>query len=148
LLLAEYQQPDKSFTEIMSTSNISALISVTNASLWRWSDVDKDSQQGEVSDDMTLIVKDGVILDVVCRSSDQLKKYAFDRVIDAKNQLVIPGLNDAHIHVCMTGESRYFLNLQTCDNMDKLVSNLSVHEKKHPTLNWIQGVNWDQVGSY
>jgi predicted amidohydrolase YtcJ len=131
----------------MSTSDLSGIISVTNASLWRWSDVDKDSQLGQVSDHMTLIVKDGVILDVGCRSSEQLEKYAFDRVIDAKNQLVIPGLNDAHIHVCMTGESRYFLNLQNCDSMDKLVSNLSAHEKKHSKLNWIQGVNWDQVCS-
>jgi predicted amidohydrolase YtcJ len=72
----------------------------------------------------------------------------FTSVIDANHQLVIPGLHDAHIHVCMTGESSYFLDLKDCHTIDQLVKSLSDHSAKHSvgSLPWIQGVNWDQVG--
>jgi predicted amidohydrolase YtcJ len=68
----------------------------------------------------------------------------FDRVVDAAHQLVVPGLNDAHIHVAMTGESQYFLDLSRCASIDQLQEALRQHALSHTDLPWLIGINWDQ----
>jgi hypothetical protein len=52
-----------------------------------------------------------------------------------------------HSHVCMTGESSYFLDLKHCSSIDELIETLRKQAEKFPTstLPWIQGVNWDQT---
>lgn len=64
---------------------------------------------------------------------------------DAAGQLVLPGLMDAHLHVLMTGESAYYLDLQGCTSIAQLQRKLADHQEAHPELPWIVGVNWDQV---
>lgn len=128
-------------------------ILVKNATLWRWSQSSSSlSRTGSAIPCSWFCIEKGLVSNISSISGDIREhplESSFTKVIDAKDQLVIPGLHDAHIHVCMTGESSYFLNLSGCDSIDKLVSVLSSHSSKFPTstLPWIQGVNWDQVSN-
>ena len=67
---------------------------------------------------------------------------------DAGGQLVLPGLIDAHLHVMLTGESAYYLDLQACTSIAQLQQMLASHMEAHPELPWVVGVNWDQVCLY
>ena len=124
---------------------------VKNAKLWRWAD-DPSVKTGFAVPSSWFCVHNGIICDFSFDDSNGRQRECppeerFLQVIDAKDQLVIPGLHDAHIHVCMTGESNYFLNLKHCKSIDEVIENLSAHSSKYPesTLPWIQGINWDQV---
>ena len=69
----------------------------------------------------------------------------YNEVIDCNNQLVVPGLMDAHIHVAMLGESKNFLNLKSCKSIDEMQQLLKSHCEKYKEISWIIGVNWDQT---
>lgn len=69
----------------------------------------------------------------------------FEVCIDARNQLILPGLMDSHIHVSGTGESVAFLDLKECRSIEQLVSAVERHIAEHADISWIIGVNWDQV---
>lgn len=70
--------------------------------------------------------------------------------IDCMGQCLIPGLMDSHIHVAMTGESKYFVDLQNCRSIEDLQEALRRHIEIHQDIHWIQGINWDQsqLGRY
>lgn len=133
------------------SSDVASVTLVKNAKLWQWSD-NPSVKTGFAAPSSWFCVQYGIICDVSFDASNGQQKEcppeeSFRKVIDAKNQLVIPGLHDAHIHVCMTGESNYFLDLKDCKSIDELIETLSVHSLQYPkaTLPWIQGINWDQV---
>ena len=128
---------------------------IKNASLWQWPETPSTKHSaGSVIQRSWFCIENGVITDSSINTldggpSEPPLEEKFHRVIDAKHQLVIPGLHDAHIHIAMTGESNYFLNLKGCSSIEMLVSSLSNHSVKFPSavLPWISGVNWDQVCS-
>jgi predicted amidohydrolase YtcJ len=128
-------------------------ILVKNATLWQW-DEGKcgEIRAGHVVHKSWFAIDKGIITDSSSNSMGSQEKQpppevTFGSIIDVKHQLVIPGLNDAHIHVAMTGESNYFLNLKGCASIEDLIKNLSEHSAKFPKsiLPWISGINWDQV---
>lgn len=61
-------------------------------------------------------------------------------------QLVIPGLNDAHIHVGYMGESMEYADCHACNSIEELQATLSSYCKKHASNSWIVGVGWDHSG--
>lgn len=128
---------------------------VKNATLWQWSDGSSTGMKtGRAIPRSWFCVDKGAITATSTSSgASETEPPAdgnFHNVIDAKHQLVIPGLHDAHIHVAMTGESNYFLNLKGCDSIHNMISCLSAHALKYPlsVLPWISGVNWDQVSVF
>lgn len=128
---------------------------VKNATLWQWSDGSSTGMKtGRAIPRSWFCVEKGAITvtstSIGASETDPPADGNFHSVIDANHQLVIPGLHDAHIHVAMTGESNYFLNLKGCDSMQNLISCLFAHALKYPVsvLPWISGVNWDQVSVF
>ena len=97
------------------------------------------------------IIKDAWISIINCKINEiGTGEISFDineynEIIDANNQLVIPGLMDSHIHVAMLGESKNFLNLKSCQSISDLQEQLKNHCEKYKDLSWIIGVNWDQT---
>lgn len=74
-----------------------------------------------------------------------LSDSKYDEIIDCNNQLVIPGLMDAHIHVSMLGESKNYLNLKSCRSIHELQQLLKEHCERYKDISWIIGINWDQT---
>lgn len=129
-------------------------ILVKNATLWQWDEGKCGNiRGGSAVRQSWLVIDKGVITNSSSNLMGSQEKQpppevTFGTIIDVKHQLVIPGLHDAHIHVAMTGESNYFLNLKDCSSIENLIKNLSEHSAKFPksVLPWISGINWDQVG--
>jgi predicted amidohydrolase YtcJ len=128
---------------------------IKNATLWRWSDGSSTGMKTgrAIPRSWFCVDKGAITVTSTSRGASETEPPSdgnFDSVIDAKHQLVIPGLHDAHIHVAMTGESNYFLNLKGCDSINNMICCLSAHALKYPVsvLPWISGVNWDQVSVF
>ena len=61
--------------------------------------------------------------------------------IDAKGHILLPGLQDSHIHCAGLGESRYFVNLNGCTSIEELKERVTAHDSPGT---WIVGTHWDQ----
>ena len=120
---------------------------IVNALIWVW---DESGGNGAISGTAKYgsfkIDNQGKLQDIIVKTDEKDKELEEDvEIIDAKGKLVIPGLHDGHIHVEMTGESSYFVNLGECHSIESLQQLLSSHSEKNPDLPWIIGVNWDQT---
>ena len=90
-------------------------------------------------------VKDSKGLSSNSSNRINIDEELFERVIDVSNHLLLPGLIDSHIHVMITGESSYYLDLRDCSSIEQLKQTLQQHTENNPQLPWIIGINWDQV---
>jgi len=130
-----------------------------NVSVWLWDDKNKlgcDARGAFRSRSWILVNPQTGLIERVGAEDEAPPEFdeeekASVTLIDGKHQrVVLPGLNDAHIHVAMTGESQFFLSLAECDSIASLQAALAAHAARHPSLPWIVGVNWDQsvLGRY
>ena len=138
---------------------------IVNALLWIWDEIDEvsiagdgvgTSMSGSAKRGSVKIDEKGKLYDIILETqADERQKQNMTEeeeeeeeeleIIDAKGRLVIPGLHDGHIHVEMTGESSYFVNLADCTSIESLQEAIFNHSEKNPDLPWIIGVNWDQT---
>lgn len=72
-------------------------------------------------------------------------------IVDGKENLLLPGLMDSHIHVEMIGECSFFVNLQDCssifelqETVRKYVEDMKKDQENQLQLPFIIGFNWDQ----
>mmetsp|Transcript_22235 Transcript_22235/g.49480 ORF Transcript_22235/g.49480 Transcript_22235/m.49480 type:complete len:193 (+) Transcript_22235:74-652(+) len=127
---------------------------IYNASVWQWKAPStllvEDEDLGHIRHSCLVTIENGFFASVSEWSGATPSFEGYDTVIDARQQLLLPGLIDAHIHVAMLGESQYFVHLQHCESLQQLRDTLSQHCAAHPELPWVTGVNWDQtkLGSY
>ena len=123
---------------------------IINALLWVWTNDAVTEIAGEAS--MGWIRFDKGRIAEMSTDLEQPPPTALvgEEVLDAGGSLVVPGLCDSHIHVLMTGESSYFLDLKDCRSITDMQNKLRLHLEKNPTISFVQGVNWDQgsLGRY
>jgi hypothetical protein len=83
---------------------------------------------------------------VAVGSNEQIRKCSGrkTRIIDAKNNTVVPGLNDCHAHMISFGQSLQTLDLRNARSIAELQTSLRRHAKKNPEKKWILGGRWDQ----
>ncbi|GMH76695.1 hypothetical protein TL16_g07166 [Triparma laevis f. inornata] len=115
---------------------------ITNARVWQWQSTNLTDISGSFVD-LNILVEDGVITQTNSPSTP-LELPSNTTTLDYKNKIVIPGLIDSHIHVGMTGETKYFVDLSSCTSIESFKSVLKKHVEKHPHMSVIQGVGWDQ----
>ena len=65
------------------------------------------------------------------------------RVIDAGGKLVIPGFNDAHVHLLETGASLSSVDLRSSKTPQEFVQRIKDFVAKQPKGRWILGGEWD-----
>jgi predicted amidohydrolase YtcJ len=65
------------------------------------------------------------------------------RVIDARGRLLLPGFNDAHVHLLSGGFQLAGVNLRESKSPAEFVERLGQFAKKLPLGRWITGGNWD-----
>ena len=88
--------------------------------------------------------QNGVIAALGTSDEELPSESSYLTVINANDNLVLPGLHDSHIHVMMTGESSHFVDLKGCTSIVALQKQLMqrVQQESQESTAWIQGVNW------
>lgn len=85
--------------------------------------------------------------DVISRvgSSAEIRQLASTstRVIDAGGRLVVPGFNDAHVHLISGAEQIVGVNLRPAKDHADLARRLREHAARLPKGRWITGGYWD-----
>jgi len=83
---------------------------------------------------------------VAVGSDEQIRKYAgkTTRTIDAKNNTVVPGLNECHAHMVSFGQSLQNLDLRDAKSIPEIQSRLRKYAEKNSEKKWILGGRWDQ----
>lgn len=65
------------------------------------------------------------------------------RVIDAGGRLVVPGFNDAHVHLLEGAKDLLSVNLRDARSSDEMRSRVAAYAAKTPKGQWILGGFWD-----
>jgi Predicted metal-dependent hydrolase with the TIM-barrel fold len=65
------------------------------------------------------------------------------KVIDSGGKLVIPGFNDAHVHLLETGASLSSVDLRSSKTPQEFVQRIKDFVAKQPKGRWILGGEWD-----
>ncbi len=71
-------------------------------------------------------------------------KYPTAKVIDGKNQVLLPGLIDAHGHMLGLGFGRLNVDVRDTKSATDTALKVQAYAKKHPQLSWIKGRGWNQ----
>jgi predicted amidohydrolase YtcJ len=65
-------------------------------------------------------------------------------VVQLKGSFVMPGFNDAHVHIGDAGQAKLNLVLNDASSVDDLLKRVKTAAGKQKTGEWIQGSGWDQ----
>jgi predicted amidohydrolase YtcJ len=78
-------------------------------------------------------------------SSREIKKLQGPqtRVIDAHNQLLLPGFNDSHVHFMSGGFQLSSVDLRDANSTDEFAERIRRFAEKVPEGRWITGGDWD-----
>lgn len=89
-----------------------------------------------------IAVKDGKIIDI--GANNELKnRYNAAQEMDAKNQIIYPGLIDAHCHFLWYGHGFYEVDLVGTQSWEEVLEKTSEFSKTTKDA-WIKGRGWDQ----
>jgi predicted amidohydrolase YtcJ len=78
-------------------------------------------------------------------SSEEIRPIAAarTRVVDAGGRLVLPGFNDAHVHLLDGAEQLVGVDLRPARSEEEFVRLLAEHARRVPKGRWIVGGYWD-----
>lgn len=89
-----------------------------------------------------IAIKDGRIIEVGPERAI-LNKYTSDRIINAEQKDVFPGLHDAHGHIMSLAKQRQNVDLRGVRSYDEMIERIKKHQVQHKQK-VIQGRGWDQ----
>jgi predicted amidohydrolase YtcJ len=114
----------------------SADLIITNAKIWT---VDKAHPQADaVAVLRDRIVAVGSATDVDAWHGPQTK------VLDAKGKLLLPGFNDAHVHLLDGGDHLQQVQLKDASSPEEFARRIAQRVSKTPKGEWIIGGDWDE----
>ena len=87
-------------------------------------------------------IKDGKFI-AVGSSKEIQKKYKSSKIVNAKNQTIVPGLIDAHCHFYRMGLQQQKVSLEGTKSYDEVLAKLLAFQKEKNT-SFITGRGWDQ----
>ena len=97
-----------------------------------------DSAQTWVS---SIAVKDGKI--IYAGNDYAPYKNGATQLIDLKQQLVLPGFTDAHVHFLSSGANLAGIDLRYVSSKQEFIQQLKKYAASVPGDRWITGGNWD-----
>jgi predicted amidohydrolase YtcJ len=103
-----------------------------------------DSSASWHHDATAIAVREGRIVYVGTESGALALAGPDTRVVDLANQVVLPGLVDAHTHVAELGESLDRVNLTGVATEAEAVAIIAERAARTPKGEWIVGYGWDE----
>ncbi|MFI5172154.1 MAG: amidohydrolase, partial [Chitinophagales bacterium] len=92
-----------------------------------------------------IAIKDGKFF-AIGNDDVLLLKDAQTAIVDLNNKIVIPGFNDAHIHIWKVGNMlAYMLDLREVKSIEEMLDKLNDHIHAHPELEWIQARGFNEA---
>ena len=90
----------------------------------------------------TMAIKDGYI--VYVGPNDEINNFIADntRVIDLQDKMVIPGMQDAHIHPIMSGIRAEILDLSQYETVAEYRSVIRDYVNTNADVEWVLGGGW------
>jgi predicted amidohydrolase YtcJ len=67
------------------------------------------------------------------------------RLIDLKGAFVMPGFNDAHVHLAAAGQTKLSVDLNGCTSLAKMLTRLSAAARNAQPGEWLLGGGWDHT---
>ena len=89
-----------------------------------------------------IAIKDGKIIEVG-PERQILNKYTANRIINAQQKDVLPGLHDAHGHIMSLARQRQNVDLRGVRSYEEMIRNVEKYQNKNQK-SIIQGRGWDQ----
>src|SRR5215510_14295969 len=92
-----------------------------------------------------IAVSGGKILSVGSNEEIQKLKGPQTQVIDLGGHFVMPGFNDAHVHLGSGGFEKLNVNLVGSRSLDEMKQRIAARVKTAGSGEWIQGRGWDHT---
>ncbi len=73
------------------------------------------------------------------------KKQPGTRLIDLQGAFVIPGFNDAHVHLAYAGQNKLAVDLTGCTSLADMLNRVSVAAGRALPGQWLLGGGWDHT---
>jgi predicted amidohydrolase YtcJ len=89
-----------------------------------------------------MAIRDGKIIAVGNDKDVAAHRGASTRTIDAKQQLVLPGFTDCHIHFMDGSLGLMRVDLNGADSVAEIQKRVKTYADSHPNEPWIQGMGW------
>ncbi|HKD79942.1 MAG TPA: amidohydrolase [Candidatus Angelobacter sp.] len=92
-----------------------------------------------------LAVSDGKIMAVDSDEQIQKLKGPKTKVVDLGGHFVMPGFNDAHVHLGSAGFEKLNVNLVGSKSLDEMKQRIAARVKTAGAGEWVQGAGWDHT---
>ena len=92
-----------------------------------------------------IAVSGGKIVSIGSNAEIQKLKSPKTQVIDLGGQFVMPGFNDAHVHLGSGGFEKLNVNLVGSKSLDEMKQRIAARVKTAAPGEWIQGRGWDHT---
>ena len=92
-----------------------------------------------------IAVQGGRVLAVGTTREIEKLRGKHTRVIDLHGHFVMPGFNDAHLHLALGGLSHFKLDLAGTSSRNELLERVAAAARSAPAGEWVRGRGWDQT---
>ncbi len=75
----------------------------------------------------------------------QKLKGKHTQVVDLGGHFVMPGFNDAHVHLANAGFEKLYVNLTGVHSLAEMQDRIAAHAKTTPAGDWLTGRGWDHT---
>jgi predicted amidohydrolase YtcJ len=100
-------------------------------------------EQGKLLTFSNMVFDGGKVLAI--GGAELAKQFPGAKSINGHNQVMLPGLIDAHGHVMGLGESLLSVDLRGVASAQAAAQQVRDYAQSHPELEWITGRGWNQV---
>ena len=73
------------------------------------------------------------------------QKQPGTRLIDLKGAFVMPGINDAHVHLAYAGQNKLAVDLTGCTSLADMLNRVSAAADRALPGQWLLGGGWDHT---
>src|ERR1700677_3582234 len=107
--------------------------------------VDPTASLGSGKRAEALAIRGDRILAVGTRDEIMKFKGAETKIIDLEGHFVMPGFNDAHLHLSSAGLEKMNVNLVGAKTLDEFRDRLHAKCEAAPPGDWVVGEGWDET---